>query len=189
MIISALDSKSKNDAHVIEDTQPQNIVTALPDPAVGILQNRDECNRSLRSNDGSFLREILKAEKLHGITTEPHLDDVTVDLVFGGQLTDDIRMLKNLHGSPNNSLSGENDVISDHEDPVHNESILLCTYPVIPSFVHVCIYFWFPRWLFLELDFLLWNIVLEVSGPVYNLITRNYATDFNTNFLEVSLLL
>ena len=42
---------------------------------------------------------------------------------------------------------------------------------------------------FLELDFLLWNIVLEVSGPVYNLITRNYATDFNMNFMEVSLLL
>ena len=31
-------------------------------------------------------------EKLHGITTEPHLDDITVDLVFGGQLTDDIRV-------------------------------------------------------------------------------------------------
>ena len=43
--------------------------------------------------------------------------------------------------------------------------------------------------LFLELDFLLWNIVLEVSGPFYSLITRNYATDFNMNFLEVSLLL
>ena len=67
---------------------------------------------------------------------------------------------------------------------------VLCTYPVILSSVHVCIYFeWFPLWLFLELDFLLWNIVLEVSGPVYNLITRNYATDFNMNFLEVSLLL
>ena len=67
---------------------------------------------------------------------------------------------------------------------------VLCTYPVLPSSVHVCIYFeWFSLWLFLELDFLLWNIVLEVSGPVYNLITRNYATDFNMNFLEVSLLL
>ena len=67
---------------------------------------------------------------------------------------------------------------------------VLFTYPVIPSFVHVCIYFeWFPLWLFLELDFLLWNIVLEVSGPFYNLITRNYATVFNMNFLEVSLLL
>ena len=33
---------------------------------------------------------------------------------------------------------------------------VLCTYPVIPSFVHVCIYFeWFPQWLFLELDSLL----------------------------------
>ena len=64
---------------------------------------------------------------------------------------------------------------------------VLCTYPVLPSWVHVCIYFeWFSLWLFLELDFLLWNIVLEVSGPVYNLITRNYATDFNMNFLEVS---
>ena len=66
---------------------------------------------------------------------------------------------------------------------------MLCTYPVIPSFVHVYIYFWFPLWLFLELDSLLWNIVLEVSGPFYSLITRNYATDFNMNFLEVSLLL
>ena len=66
---------------------------------------------------------------------------------------------------------------------------MLCTYPVLPSSVHVCIYFWFPLWLFLELDFLLWNIVLEVSGLVYNLITRNYASNFNMNFLEVSLLL
>ena len=60
----------------------------------------------------------------------------------------------------------------------------------LPSSVHVCIYFeWFPLWLFLELDFLLWNIVLEVSSPFYSLITRNYATDFNMNFLDVSLLL
>ena len=66
---------------------------------------------------------------------------------------------------------------------------VLCTYPVIPSFVHVCIYCWFPLCLFLELDSLMWNIVLEVSGPFYNLITRNYATNFNMNFLEVSLLL
>ena len=69
-------------------------------------------------------------------------------------------------------------------------NMLLCIYPVLPSSVHVCIYFeWFPLWLFLELDFLLWNIVLEVSGPFYSLITRNYATDFNMNFLDVSLLL
>ena len=47
----------------------------------------------------------------------------------------------------------------------------------------------FPLWLFLELDSLLWNIVLEVSGPFDNLITGNYATNFNMNFLEVSLLL
>ena len=66
---------------------------------------------------------------------------------------------------------------------------VLCTYPVIPSFVHVCIYFWFPLGLFLELDSLLWNIVLEVSGPFYNLITRSYAINFNKNFLEVSQLL
>ena len=72
----------------------------------------------------------------------------------------------------------------------HFVAMVLCTYPVLPSSVHVCIYFeWFPLWLFLELDFLLWNIVLEVSGPFYSLITRNYATDFNMNFLEVSLLL
>ena len=67
---------------------------------------------------------------------------------------------------------------------------VLCTYPVILSlYMYTCTYFWFPLWLFLELDFLLWNIVLEESGPVYNLITRNYATDFNMHFLEVSLLL
>ena len=68
--------------------------------------------------------------------------------------------------------------------------IVLCTYPVLHSSVHVCIHFeWFPLWLFLELDTLLWNIVLEVSGPFYSLITRYYATYFNMNFLEVSLLL
>ena len=56
--------------------------------------------------------------------------------------------------------------------------------------LYMCVFiFSFPLWLFLELDFLLWNIVLEVSGPFYSLITRNYATDFNMNFLEVSLLL
>ena len=67
---------------------------------------------------------------------------------------------------------------------------VLCTYPVLHSSVHVCIHFeWFPLWLFLELDTLLWNIVLEVSGPFYSLITRYYATYFNMNFLEVSLLL
>ena len=50
---------------------------------------------------------------------------------------------------------------------------MLCTYPVLPSSVYVCIYFeWFPLWLFLELDFLLWNIVLEVSGPVMCTSTR-----------------
>ena len=38
--------------------------------------------------------------------------------------------------------------------------------PSYSSSVHVCIYFeWFPLWLFLELDYLLWDIVLEVSGP------------------------
>ena len=77
-----------------------------------------------------------------------------------------------------------------HEQLSHLHTGMLCTYPVLPSSVHVCIYFeWFPLWLFLELDFLLWNVVLEVSGPVYNLITRNYANNFNMNFLEVSLLL
>ena len=64
----------------------------------------------------------------------------------------------------------------------------LCTYPV---FLALCVFILngFPLWLFLELDSLLWNIVMEVSGPFYNLITRNYATHFNMNFLEVSLLL
>lgn len=33
-------------------------------------------------------------------------------------------MLKTLHGSPNQSISGDDDIVSDHEDPIHNESIL-----------------------------------------------------------------
>ena len=67
---------------------------------------------------------------------------------------------------------------------------VLCTYPVLISSVHVCIYFeWFSLWLFLELDFLLWNIVSGSFWPCLLLITRKYATDFNMNFLEVSLLL
>ena len=33
-------------------------------------------------------------------------------------------MLKNLHGSPNQSISGDDDIISDEEDPIHSESIL-----------------------------------------------------------------
>ena len=66
----------------------------------------------------------------------------------------------------------------------------VCTCPVLPSSVHVCIYSeWFTLWLFLELDFLLWNIVLEISGPVCNLIAGGYAIDFGMNILEVSLLL
>ena len=60
---------------------------------------------------------------------------------------------------------------------------VLCTYPVIPSFLHVCIHFeWFPLWLFLELDSRYWNIALEVSSPFYNLITRNDATNFRLIF-------
>ena len=67
--------------------------------------------------------------------------------------------------------------------------VIIYCYVHTQFYLALCIYFWFPLWLFLELDFLLWNIVLEVSGPFYSLITRNYATDFNMNFLEVSLLL
>ena len=51
--------------------------------------------------------------------------------------------------------------------------------------LYICVFILngFPLWLFLKLDSLLWNIVLEVSGPFYNMITRNYATNFNMNFL------
>ena len=67
---------------------------------------------------------------------------------------------------------------------------VLCTYPVIPSFVHVCIYFeWFSPVAIFRTGFSFVEYCLEVSGPFYNLITRNYATNFNMNFLEVSLLL
>ena len=88
-------------------------------------------------------------------------------------------------------LNGNRKYLSISSDTVYLKvTHLLCTYPVIPSFVHVCIYFeWFPLWLFLELDSLLWNIVLEVSWPFYSLITTHYVTIFNMNFLEVSLLL
>ena len=82
--------------------------------------------------------------------------------------------------------------ITKHASRAYFETVSFNNVMYLPSYswlVHVCIYFWFPLWLFLELDFLLWNIVLEVSGPVYNLITRSYATYFNMNFLEVSLLL
>ena len=55
---------------------------------------------------------------------------------------------------------GENFILMDDNARAHRASIsdqylVLCTYPVILSFVHVCIYFWFPLWLFLELDSLL----------------------------------
>lgn len=33
-------------------------------------------------------------------------------------------MLKNVHGSPNHSISGDDDIVSDHEDPIHSESLL-----------------------------------------------------------------
>ena len=67
---------------------------------------------------------------------------------------------------------------------------VLCTYPVIPSFVHVCIYFecFYPVAIF-RTGF---SFVEYCSGSFrgfYNLITGNYATTFNMNFLEVSLLL
>ena len=66
----------------------------------------------------------------------------------------------------------------------------LCYVPTQLFLVCTRVYlFLVSLWLFLELDFLLWNIVLEVSGPVYHLITRYYATYFNMNFLEVSFLL
>ena len=71
-----------------------------------------------------------------------------------------------------------------------NTSISCCVHTQLFLALYMCVFILngFPLWLFLELDSLLWNIVL-VSGPFYNLITRNYATNFNMNFLEVSLLL
>ena len=70
-------------------------------------------------------------------------------------------------------------------------SILYCYVPTqLFLALYMCVFiFKFPLWLFLEQDSLLWNIVLEVSGPFYSLITRSYATDFNMNFPEFSLLL
>lgn len=47
---------------------------------------------SYRSTDGSFLDEILKAEKLYGGGEDVDLEEAAVDLVFGDQLTDDIRV-------------------------------------------------------------------------------------------------
>ena len=43
--------------------------------------------------------------------------------------------------------------VNRSEEQKESFNTLLCTYPIIPSFVHVCIYFeWFSLWLFLELD-------------------------------------
>ena len=66
---------------------------------------------------------------------------------------------------------------------------VLCTYPVIPSFVHVCIYFeWFPHVAIFRTGFSLVEYCSGSFRSFYNLITRNYATNFNMNFPEVSLL-
>ena len=67
---------------------------------------------------------------------------------------------------------------------------VLCTYPVIASFVHLCIYFeWFSPVAIFRTGFSFVEYFLEVPGPFYNLITRTYATNFNMNFLEVFILL
>ena len=51
-------------------------------------------------------------------------------------------------------LEAKVNAISDF--PFFSMGKALCTYPVIPSFIRVGIYFeWFPQWLFLELDSLL----------------------------------
>ena len=69
-----------------------------------------------------------------------------------------------------------------------NADYCLLVYCYVPIQLFLALYM-VPLWLFLELDSLQWNTVLEVSGPFYNLITRNYGTNFNMNFLEASLLL
>ena len=52
---------------------------------------------------------------------------------------------------------------------------MLCTYPVIPSFVHVCIYFeWFPLWLFLELDSYGFSFVEYCSGSFRAILQSDY---------------
>ena len=78
---------------------------------------------------------------------------------------------------------GENFILMDDNCYVHTQFYLAL-------YMCVFIYFeWFCLWLFLELDFLLWNVVLEVSGPFYSLIAGNCAADFGMGFLDVSLLL
>lgn len=82
-------------------------------------------NMSLRSSaDGSLLPEIHRVGSHNRTSDDDNLDDAAVDLVFGDQLTDDIRALKNLDGSPNESTSGDDDILSDVEDPIHSQSIL-----------------------------------------------------------------
>ena len=49
---------------------------------------------------------------------------------------------------------------------------LLCTYPVIPSFVHVCIYFeLFPLWLFCRTGF---SFVEYCSGSFRAILHSDY---------------
>ncbi|XP_053399357.1 C2 domain-containing protein 3-like [Mercenaria mercenaria] len=113
MIISSLESKSKAGNHEVTEPAILQSISGLPD--------KKEVDMSLRSTDGSFLHEILKAEKLYGGGEDVDLEEAAVDLVFGDQLTDDIRLFG--RGSPNQSMS-DDDIISDQEDPVHSESIL-----------------------------------------------------------------
>ena len=83
--------------------------------------------------------------------------------------------------------------IAKKKDLFHKPFFFFSRAEVLCSFLalYMCVFILnsFPLWLFLELESLVWYIVLEVSRPFYNLITRNYATNFHMNFLEVSLLL
>ncbi|WAQ99921.1 C2CD3-like protein [Mya arenaria] len=115
MIVSSLHNNSRGNNSVTERVVTHDVPHGVP--------QRKPVDVSGKSMDGSFLQEILRAERLFGAEGE-QLDDAAVDLVFGGQLTDDIRLFKGPHGSPNGSISGDDDMMSDYEDPVHSQSLL-----------------------------------------------------------------
>ncbi|KAL3878157.1 hypothetical protein ACJMK2_030527 [Sinanodonta woodiana] len=81
-------------------------------------------NMPVRSSTGSFLNEVLMAEKLLESSENVDLDDKAVDLVFGNSFMDDIRHVKTLYGSPSSSVSSALDLASDPGDPIHSESLI-----------------------------------------------------------------
>ncbi|KAK3100781.1 hypothetical protein FSP39_025242 [Pinctada imbricata] len=112
MIISSVDDSLKDKE--VKET----------DGATGGL-DKDDLDFS-RGSTGSFLKEILKAEKQYKQTDVDgsYLGEKAVDLVVGDEIITDYQMLQLLGGSPKSSFSGDMDVYSDPGDPIHSQSLI-----------------------------------------------------------------